>query len=179
MTFVKTIDRHVIICWSWKISECIIFKVVEYRLGWIHNMRNRSFKAELKFGYWSRMFIFRIEAFHNYHAEVIICNMVYLFPPDHWNTKSQVLIFSMGPWSESFHTACTDFMWKPCFILISKLDFKISKIGSLHKVVDRLSLCCWRKTSTNVAKCIKIDGVFFSLKTFNLKSKWRNRLCQC
>jgi len=33
-------------------------------------MRNRPLKAELKFGYWSRMFIFLIETFHNYHAEV-------------------------------------------------------------------------------------------------------------
>jgi len=26
--------------------------------------------------------------------------------------QRKVLIFSMGPWSRSFHTACTDFMWK-------------------------------------------------------------------
>jgi len=32
--------------------------------------------------------------------------MVYLFPPDHWNAKKKVLIFSMGPWSQSFYTAC-------------------------------------------------------------------------
>jgi len=70
-------------------------KVVEYRLGCIHNMRNRPFKAELKFGYWSRMFIFLIGAFHNYHAAVTICSMVYLFPPDHWNAKRKLLIFSM------------------------------------------------------------------------------------
>jgi len=60
-------------------------------------MRNRPFKAELKFGYWSRMFIFLTEAFHNYHAEVTTCNMVYLFLPDHWNAKRKVLIFSTGP----------------------------------------------------------------------------------
>jgi len=60
-------------------------------------MRNRPFEAELKFGFWSRMFIFLSGAFNIYHAEVIICNTVYLFPPDHWNAKRQVLIFSMGP----------------------------------------------------------------------------------
>jgi len=65
------------------VSSSRLGKVVEYRLGCIHNMRNRPFKAELKFGYWSRMFLFLIEVFHIYHAEVTICNMVYLFLPDH------------------------------------------------------------------------------------------------
>jgi len=123
-------------------------------------MGNRPFKAELKFGCWSRMFVFLIEAFHIYYAEVAICNMVYLFPPDHWNAKRKVLIFSMGPRSQSFRTACTDFMWNPCFMLIPKLDFKIRRSGSLHKVVDGLSLCCWCKISTNVAKYIRIVGLF-------------------
>jgi len=31
-------------------------------------MRNWPFKAELKFGYWSRMFLFLIEVFHIYHC---------------------------------------------------------------------------------------------------------------
>jgi len=103
---------------------------------------------------------FLIDALHIYHAEITICNMIYLFPPDHWNAKRKVLIFSMGSRSQSFHTAFTDFMWKPCFILIPKLDFEISKIGSMHKLVDGLPLCCWCKTSTNVAKYIRIVGVF-------------------
>jgi len=42
------------------------------------------------------MFILLIEAFHIYHAEVTISNMVYLFPPDYWNAKRKVF-FSMGP----------------------------------------------------------------------------------
>jgi len=43
------------------------------------------------------MFILLVDAFHIYHAEVPICNMVYLFPPDNWNAKRKVLIFFMGP----------------------------------------------------------------------------------
>ena len=65
-------------------------------------------KAKLKFGYWSRMFLFLIEDFHIDHSEVTICNMVYLLPLDHWNAKRKVLVFSMGPWSQRFHTACAD-----------------------------------------------------------------------
>jgi len=81
------------------------------------------------------MFILLIEAFHIYHAEVRICNMVYLFPPDHWNAKRKVLIFSMEPGSQSFHTACTDVMWKLCFILIPKLDLKISMYALYTKLL--------------------------------------------
>jgi len=77
------------------------------------------------------MFIFLIEAFHIYHAEVTLCNMVYLFPPHHGKSKRKVVIFSMGPWTQSFHTACSDFMWNQCFFSIPKLDLKISKIGCL------------------------------------------------
>jgi len=44
--------------------------------------------------------------------------------------------------------------------MIAQLEFKISKIGALQKVVEGLSLCCSCKTSTNVAKYISNVGVF-------------------
>jgi len=41
------------------------------------------------------MFVFLIEAFHIYHAKVTFCNIVDMFPPDHWNAKRRCLSF---PW---------------------------------------------------------------------------------
>jgi len=52
--------------------------------------------------------------------------------------------------------------------MIAQLEFKISKIGALQKVVEGLSLCCSCKTSTNVAKYISNVLEYFLFKCWSI-----------
>ena len=98
-----------------------------------------------------------------YHAEVAISYMVGGFSPNHWNSKRQTIAFSFGPASEHFLTIVAHNMRSALLVLVTKMNFKISLVGSLHKqgYVTPLMMEC--VATTDVTEGIRLVSTVMSL----------------
>ena len=84
--------------------------------------------------------------------------MVGGFSLNHWNSKKQTIAFSFGTASEHFLTIVAHNM----LVLVTKMNFKISLVGSLHKQGYVTSLMMECVATTDVTEGIRLVSTVMS-----------------
>ena len=95
--------------------------------------------------------VLSVDPSHINNAEVAVSDMVCRLPPNHGNSKIQIPL-AIGPPTQSLGAYLAHYMWRPTFILVSKLNTKISMVSTRYETCDWLPI--WRNGvfSTYVAE---------------------------
>ena len=136
------------------LQELLLFLFISFNTGGIFVNNVRKFSEDrhrnfitlsyrttcwLKIRILDAVPVLSVDPCHINSAEVAVSDMVCRLPPNHGNSKIQTPL-ATGPPTQSLRAFLANHVWRPSFILVRKLNSKISMVSTRYETCDWLSI---------------------------------------